>query len=261
MSISGNMDMATTFKFALSNLNVKTFHKVQVNGEVNFNDIAYILPQKETMAYLSNAKIKFGTDAKFLNPQNEIRNMLMASVSVDSLTTAMPGLKMTLCGASAGAGSVGNTADLIDSTKITPIGAKIKLRKLNFLSTADSVRLRLRNMESNGSIRRGSEPKSKPRFDFDINVGRIRFTDKTTSLNLREGTIKLSAHERKRKGYARFKQYIDSMCGIHPELSRDSVIAMIRASRKHKQIEYAEDEYIDLGVDNKLKKTTMELGF
>lgn len=254
MSISGNMDMATTFKFALSNLNVKTFHKVQVNGEVNFNDIAYIVPQKETMAYLSNAKIKFGTDAKFLNPQNEIRNMLMASVSVDSLTTAMPGLKMTLCGASAGAGSVGNTADLIDSTKITPIGAKIKLRKLNFLSTADSVRLRLRNMESNGSIRRGSEPKSKPRFDFDINVGRIRFTDKTTSLNLREGTIKLSAHERKRKGYARFKQYIDSMCGIHPELSRDSVIAMIRASRKHKQIEYAKDEYIDLGVDNKLKK-------
>lgn len=254
MSLSGNMEMATTFKFAISDLNVKTFHKVQLNGEVNFNNLAYDMPQKETMAYISNAKIKFGTDAKFLNQQNEMKDLLMASVSVDSLSTEIPGLKMTLCGASAGAGSVGKSSDLLDSTKITPIGAQIKLRKLNFLSTADSTSLRLRKLETNGSIRRGSEPKSKPRFDFDINVGRIRFTDKTTSLNLREGAIKLSAHERKRKGSARFKQYIDSICMLHPELSRDSVISMLRASQRHMASKYSEDEYIDLGVDNKLKK-------
>ena len=254
LALTGNMDLNTTFKFALSNLNVNNFQKIQVNGEVNFNDVTCSIPIDSTFAYVERAKVKFGTDASFVNKDNQLKKLLMASVAIDSASASMPGLDLTLCNASIGAGSVGSASDLLDTTQITPIGARFRIGKLNFLSSADSVRLRLRDLESNGSIRRNHTPNGKPKFDFGINVERIRFADKTSSLNLRKGNIKLSAQARIRKQNARIQAKIDSLSRIYPELSRDSVMAIYRAQRRSRVTTTDDEEYLDLSVDNKLKK-------
>ncbi|MDD5870043.1 MAG: AsmA-like C-terminal region-containing protein [Bacteroidales bacterium] len=257
LQLSGSMGLNTTFKFALSDLNVKSFHKIQVNGDVTFADVVYNVPKDSTLAFVDHATIRFGTNAKFTNKDNQLKNLLMASIAVDSAEASMPGLQLTLCNASVGAGSVGAAADLLDTTKITPIGARLKIGKLRMLSTADSASLRLTDLESNGSIRRDNTPGGKPRFDFGIKVGRIRATDRTTSVNLREGDITLAANARVRKSRSsnRTQARIDSLSRIYPELSRDSIMSLYRAQRrKANRVSDADDDYVNLAVDNKLQK-------
>ncbi|MBS7411229.1 MAG: hypothetical protein KIG59_09765, partial [Muribaculaceae bacterium] len=251
------MGLNTTFKFALSDLNVKSFHKIQVNGDVTFADVLYNVPKDSTLAFVDHATIRFGTNAKFTNKNNELKNLLMASIAIDSAEASMPGLQLTLCNASVGAGSIGAASDLLDTTKITPIGARLKIGKLRMLSTADSASLRLTGLESNGSIRRDNTPGGKPRFDFGIKAERIRATDRTTSINLRQGDISLAAFARKRKSGStnRTQARIDSLSRIYPELSRDSLMSLYRAQRrKANRISDDDDDYVNLAVDNKLRK-------
>ena len=257
LQLSGTMGLNTTFKFALSDLNVKSFHKIQVNGNVTFADVLYNVPKDSTLAFVDHATIRFGTNAKFTNKNNELKNLLMASIAIDSAEASMPGLQLTLCNASVGAGSIGAASDLLDTTKITPIGARLKIGKLRMLSTADSASLRLTGLESNGSIRRDNTPGGKPRFDFGIKAERIRATDRTTSINLRQGDISLAAFARKRKSGStnRTQARIDSLSRIYPELSRDSLMSLYRAQRrKANRISDDDDDYVNLAVDNKLRK-------
>lgn len=95
-----------------------------------------------------------------------MKNILMASVSLDSLYAGMPGLRLSMTKASIGAGSLGKASDLLDTTSITPIGARIKIGRLNLLSKADSSQIRVVDFESNGSIKRYRDNGKLPLLDL-----------------------------------------------------------------------------------------------
>ena len=191
MRLSGKMDMNTTMKFALSDLDVTTFHKMQVNGEVDFSNVRYTVPKDSMLVFLKRAKIKFGTNSEFQNQAGEMKNILMASVSLDSTMAAVPGLMVAANGVRFGAGSLGTAADLMDTTNITPIGARFKIGQLTMMNRNDSSMFRMRNLESNGSIKRYRGAERLPLFDFGIKADMMRYRDRTTIMSLRKGDIEL----------------------------------------------------------------------
>ncbi len=255
--LSGLMDINTTMKFALSDLDVKSFHKVKVNGGMDFTDVRYTVPKDSMLVFVHSAKVKFGTDSKFTGKDSVQHNLLMASVGVDSAFAAMPGVKLALSNASVGAGSVGSAENLMDTTKITPIGARLKIGDLRMVSAADSAMFTMKGLESSASIRRFNQADRLPQMDFDIKTDRMRYRDRTTSFGLRDGNIALSANmrpKRESKMMQRMRAKIDSLGRLHPELSRDSLISMYMASRRKGTKQLDEDEYMDLSVDNKMKQ-------
>ena len=259
MRLSGKMDMNTTMKFALSDLDVTTFHKMQVNGEVDFSNVRYTVPKDSMLVFLKRAKIKFGTNSEFQNQAGEMKNILMASVSLDSTMAAVPGLMVAANGVRFGAGSLGTAADLMDTTNITPIGARFKIGQLTMMNRNDSSMFRMRNLESNGSIKRYRGAERLPLFDFGIKADMMRYRDRTTIMSLRKGDIELQANmkpKRVNRRMRRIRARIDSLCSVHPELSRDSVVAMYvaRFAKRRGAEQINDDEFIDLSVDNKLKR-------
>lgn len=254
--IAGRMKLNTALRFHLSDLNVNSFHKMQANGEVDLRNMFYLSPMDSMAVFARTGKIKFGTNSQFLNANNEMKDILMASVSLDSLYAGMPGLRLSMTKASIGAGSLGKASDLLDTTSITPIGARIKIGRLNLLSKADSSQIRVVDFESNGSIKRFKDNGKLPLLDFGIGFKRIRYSDRMTSLVLREGKIGLLANRKPGRRNLRLQARIDSMCQVYPELSRDSVVALYRSQQRkaHKTVELSEDEFVDLSLDNEFKR-------
>lgn len=254
--LSGQLGLNTDVKFAVSDLSVSTFHRIKVNGDVRLSNVRYTVPADSLLFFADNSLIKFGTDSKFTNRNNETKNLLMASVQVDSLVIAEPGLRISANGLKAGVGSAGEMSSLLDTAQITPIGARIKLDRLAMRSLGDSSRIRVRDMEANGSIRGFGNAGKVPLMEFGIKAGRISYSDPVTSMNLKNGDIELAANLKSRKQSRRSKASIDSLCLAHPELPRDSVIALYRKERRRARQAAAEtgDEYLDLSVDNEFKK-------
>ena len=257
--LSGKMDMNTTMKFALSDLDVTAFHKMQVNGEVDFSNVRYTVPKDSMLVFLKRAKIKFGTNSEFKNQAGEMKNILMASVALDSTMAAVPGLMVAANGVRLGAGSLGTAADLMDTTNITPIGARFRIGQLTMMNRKDSSVFRMRGLESNGSIKRYRGAERLPLFDFGIKADMMRYRDRTTVMSLRKGDIELQANmkpKRENRRMRRIRARIDSLCAVHPELSRDSVVAMYvaRFAKRREAVRLNDDEFIDLSVDNRLKR-------
>lgn len=255
--LAGEMEMGTDLKFALSDLSVNTFQRMKVNGIVKMRNIRYTVPSDSLLFFARSSAIRFGTDNEFNGPDNQIKNVLMASVSMDSVILAQPGLRLAANGFKAGIGSVGDMESLLDSTQLTPIGARISLDKLAMFSLLDSSRIRLNGIQTDASIRRFGKSGRLPLLTFGIDAKRISYSDPMTFLSLRNGDIKLSANIKPQRQRRRIMARIDSICKRHPELPRDSVVARY-LRRYHTNIAANEitssDEFIDLSVDNELQR-------
>lgn len=254
--LAGKFALDTDVKFALSDLSVNTFHRMQVNGTASLEGVRYFAPADSLLAFVNNTSIRFGTNSQFKGADDQMKNILMASVKLDSVGVESPAMRLTVKDFSVGMGSLGEMKDLLDTTQITPLGARIRLGRLMMLSKADSTRLRIVDMESNGSIKRFAGT-YKPLFAFDISAGRINYTDPLTSLNLREGDIRLEANPRVRDR-SRWKARLDSLCEVYPTLPRDSVKALYIAEMRKKFANLNtvgnSEEYIDMAVDNEFRR-------
>ena len=252
--LSGLMKLDAHAKFRLSDLTVTTFRRAQVDGRIDFTDVRYTVPKDSMLVFARTARIDMGTNSKF-RTANGLKSVMHTSVTVDSAFAAVPGMFMTLGHASVGAGVVGRVADLRDTTRVTPIGARIKIDRLRAVNKADSSSIRLDGFESNGSVSRLGDKRRLPLMKFGIKVGRIAYGDRTTHLGLRNGNISLEANPRVLHTSARMQARIDSMSRIYPRLSRDSVVALYRAQQRarHKSEHIDEDEYMDMSLGGKMK--------
>ena len=254
--LSGQFGLDTSLKFALSDLSVNTFHRIKVNGTATLRNLRYTVPADSLLFFARNSAIRFGTNSRFKTKDNEVKNMLMTSLHVDSLIFAEPGLRMNATGLRAGAGSIGEMKNLLDTTNITPLGARIRLERFTMTSLRDSSKIRLRDMEANGSIKRFGDTTRLPLMDFGIHAGRIAYSDRMTFMGLTDGDIDLQANMKPRRKNRRMMARIDSMCRLYPDLSRDSVVALYRQSRRKagNRTDTADNAYLDLSVDNEFKR-------
>ena len=186
--------------------------------------------------FVDHSVIRFGTDSKIKGQDNITRNLLMASIQIDSAIIADPHGHVTASRLKAGVGSTGEMHNLMDTTAITPLGGRITLGRFTMLSLPDSTQMQMSGMETNASIRRFQGLGRTPILSFGIKADRIRYWDRTTMMSLREGNIQLSANKRVKKQNSRTEARIDSLQRLYPNLSRDSLRTIYRKERRQRRL-------------------------
>ena len=256
-SLSGRIGINTDMKFALSDFSVKTFHKIKLNGNITADNIRYFVPKDSMQVFVDHSILKFGTDSKITGADGILRNMLMASISLDSLAVTDPITEITATNARFGVGARGNVKNLMDTTSLTPLGGRFSVGKFSMFSAVDSTRINVRDMVADASVRRFNGKDRMPIFTFGISANRIRYSDPLTMLNLREGDIDLTINKKERRQNSKMESRLDSMSLIYPELSRDSLRAIYRQERRarRKAAEAADTNYYaDLSIDNQWQR-------
>ena len=196
----------------------------------------YSVPSDSLRMFVDHSVIRFGTDSKIKGQDNITRNLLMASIQIDSAIIADPHGHVTASRLKAGVGSTGEMHNLMDTTAITPLGGRITLGRFTMLSLPDSTQMQMSGMETNASIRRFQGLGRTPILSFGIKADRIRYWDRTTMMSLREGNIQLSANKRVKKRNSRTEARIDSLQRLYPNLSRDSLRTIYRKERRQRRL-------------------------
>lgn len=148
MRLRGILDADIDLRARLSDLTANGFHRASLKGDANLHDFVAILPADSVAAGARSARLRFGSANGF----NGIDSLLMASLTVDTAWTAMPGLRAGMKDMSLAIG-VKNLDTLGDSTAVTPMGGRLKIKTLNYLG-ADSTRARARNIDGTLTLRR-----------------------------------------------------------------------------------------------------------
>lgn len=234
-NLSGLFTLNTDVKFHVSDFSVNTFHRIRVNGNATLSNVRYTVPADSLSMFVDRSVVRFGTDSKIKGQDNITRNMLMASVQVDSMIIADPHGSVTASDLKAGVGSVGQMSNLMDTTNITPLGGRITLGRFTMLSLPDSTRMRVNGMVANASVTRFQGLGRTPIFTFGIKADGIRYWDRMSMMSLRDGDILLTANKRVKKKNTRTESRIDSLQRLYPSLSRDSLMALYRRQRRQKR--------------------------
>ena len=230
-TISGLFSLNTDVKFHVSDFSVNTFHRIRANGNATLSNVRYSVPSDSLRMFVDHSVIRFGTDSKIKGQDNITRNLLMASIQIDSAIIADPHGHVTASRLKAGVGSTGKMHNLMDTTAITPLGGRITLGRFTMLSLPDSTQMQMSGMETNASIRRFQGLGRTPILSFGIKADRIRYWDRTTMMSLREGNIQLSANKRVKK-QTHDQRLGDSLQRLYPNLSRDEDSAEERTPAK-----------------------------
>lgn len=250
--IHGRLSANTSMNMRLSHLKPKSFHKAKITGQATLYDFTYI--DSVTDFYTKETTFRFGSSDNFVKDNHRVDSLLTASIKIDTARVIYDGTRLTLSQLKAGVGCK-NIASSSDSTQINPIGATIKAARVN-LRTDDSTRVRLRNISCNASLRRFNQDAKVPELNLLIEAQRMNYGDNLNRLNLREGNINITAHIKKRREMSpKMKARYDSIAQLHPDLSSDSILKMIRPKRRSRQAlaTNSDREMLDFAVDSSTK--------
>ena len=247
MQLSGLLAGNTDFRLRGSDLNRNNFHRAYLDGDIDLHRFGMTTDDSMTV-YVGDARLSFGTNSKLSAGAVKVDSLLTASLNVDTASVTMPELELIIAGASVGMGSR-NTASSSDTTIINPIGGNISVRRLDYRSMADSVRIRMRDIQCGALLRRFHGEGRVPQLGLKATAGRISYGDGLTRMSVSDGQFAVTAHLNPRpKLPARMQARYDSIAAANPGASRDS-IASAGFRRTQRQ---TETEQLDLAVDNSI---------
>ncbi len=257
--IGGDITINSDMRVRPSYLNASMFHKLYMKGSVDASDLYFEAADSTALYYARHAQFEFGTSERFVRDTLRTPNMLTASVSVDSAYVRQPDFTVRFTGMKAGVGSV-NEKNSADTTRINPVGASFRLGALEMDVPADTSRIRLSEISAMAVVKRYKQADSLPEFDVKLNAGRVSVGNRTSRLMLSKANIDLNAHlnPRRPRISARMKRMADSIRVRYPDISSDSLYAMIRSNtgRRNTHNEDADSmrEWIDLSVSGPMAK-------
>lgn len=255
--LSGKVNANTEFNLRLSHLDKNNFHKAKVKGDVEINDLNFQSNDTLTNLYARNAVVTLGTSESFVRNTHRVDSLLTASIKVDTCALIYDTHKVRFSDLKAGVGCA-NLASSLDSTQVNPIGGTLRFRRLNYVSEADTMRVRLRDVKCFASLRRFKKLEKVPELSLRMDIGRAGATTKEMRVNLRESNLSIKAHlQPRRKMSPQVKRAFDCIIKENPTITNDSAYAMARrevsARRKSRsaRIDSMEKEIstIDFGVD------------
>lgn len=267
--LKGRLTGETTFRFRPANLTELDFHKLKADGEVRLSNFHFTALDSTgtgtTTAYSHNALLRFGTNSKVRGSESVVDSMLTVRLDIDTAHMSSGGVNLSTKRLHAGIGAKNNSR-LLDSTRITPIGATIGAQRFTMTSDTDTMRIRLRDINASASLTRYRNNAKLPLLNLGINSKFLRYSDRLNRANLREAAIKISLHPRKRPRLSRRASRIyDSLSYVLPNLTPDSILSLTEremAKRPRKSHRAANDtltrsksgkENIDFGVDNSIQ--------
>lgn len=255
--ISGEINADTQFNVRKSHLSQNNFHKMMVKGGVDVTNLRFKANDALTSLYVRKGEFDLGTSESFVRDSHRADSLLTASIRIDTCSLFLDGYDLKLSELKAGMGCK-NQAQTSDTTNVNPIGGTINLKRLSFISHDDSMKVRLREVKCLAALHRFKNMDKVPELILGIEAGSAGAANKEMRVNLRESSIKLTAHLKpRRKMSPQVKAAYDKIVKKNPTISNDSAYAMARRqtrttkrTRNSRQDSNANEiSTVDFGVD------------
>lgn len=256
MALRGTLTGHADVKTRLSYLSPKEFHRAKINGLLTLSDFRMAMDDGSLESYIRHAELAFGSSADITVTDHVIDSMLTLSARIDTAAMMSAGVKLTGSGLSAGIGAR-NIAGSADTSRINPIGARIRAGLLNLRSEQDSAEIRVRDAQITASLQRYEGKERAPLMKASFSTGRVRYIDRYNRMSMRSSEAHFTMHPRNRPEMpARTRAVFDSLAAAHPELSTDSIRGMMRAGFRERLAAYdrtrAGREDLKFDIDNSI---------
>ncbi len=243
MTLKGKLQANATFKGRLSYLNRENFHRVKASGKMELNGFVMKMRDGSMDLFLRHGRLNLGTSDSFVRHEHKIDSMLTVSLKVDTASLITPDITLGASDLKGGLGMM-NRAQSSDTSIINPIGATFHIGNLNMVSEADTMRVRLRDVNARAALTRYHGATRKPLLTTTLSAKRIRWADALNRASLTDGKITLKLHptdfqppkiDPSRREALRARR----------QAMRDSIAALDSLDRR---------EMVEMQVDRSLKK-------
>lgn len=234
--IDGDLKLDTRMRISPSHFDRNNFHRLYVEGTMDFDKVYYASYDTTKMVYLNHGTINFGTAKTVVRDTIHTPRLLSAKIAVDSADILVDNISMSLKDFKAGVASV-NEKGSADSTKVNPVGADISMGSFNLVVLTDSASVRLRDISCFATMKRFERRDKVPEFVFRLHAGRASAGGRTTRFTLVGMDTDIRAHldSVRASTYDEMGRTVDSVAAMHPHLPMDSIyiLAMERYRAHH----------------------------
>ncbi|MCM1348242.1 MAG: AsmA-like C-terminal region-containing protein [Firmicutes bacterium] len=256
-TIRGTLHGVAKVYTRMSYLTPQQFHRSKIDGQLTLSQFRMAMTDGSIEAFMNRAEFKLGSSSSITFKETMVDSMLTASLTIDTMALMQPGVMLAGADLSAGVG-MRNVAASSDTSQINPIGASIKAARISLRSDSDSIRIRLRNSMIAASLQRYNSQARSPLLKALVKSDFVRYADRFNRLMVRHGVADLVLHPKSKPVMSARRQHVfDSIAAAHPELSSDSIRALIMGRAMRKMAEYDKSrqgrENIDVEVDNSIR--------
>lgn len=225
--IRGTIGLSNKVRMRLSQLTAARFHKIHCEGKIHLSDFEVTARDSSLTAFVGDAMLTFGTHSRIEGAEAVVDSLLTVSLDVDTIHFDSEGMLLDVGKLHAGLGSA-NRRESSDRHAINPFGGRITMDRLRFSSEADSMRLRIRELDCKAMLRRFEGDGRNPRLDLDVASRRISFGNYINRISITRPHFTLSANIKPRKKLSRKDIAArDSLMAAHPELGEDSIMVLV----------------------------------
>lgn len=256
ISASGRLTASAKGKFSLSQLSMYNFSNADVTAKADASRLMLASLDDSLYVYVDSLQLRTGLmDDRFSKKKvKDGKKRLAAMVKIDTVKLdykdaahiSGSNLSMLMQGAT-------SAVTLNDTLKYNPVFARLSLGAIT-LEGADSLRLSLRESVSRLGIHPSSRNDRVPVININSTNKRIRAAKGPHRVMLSALDFDAKAQLKKPGNKRRVSTFMDSLSRLHPELSRDSLIAYMRANARNKKLP-------DWMSDEDLRKSDIKLDF
>lgn len=255
--LTGRLSADTGFKLRLSDLSEGSFHKANIDGEINLRNFRFTSTDTLTDIYSRHARLNFGTDMSLQRSDTKIDSLLMVKVNIDTVYLYSDGMEARLSALRAGFGA-SNVATSSDTTQINPFGGAVHFEDFYCYSPEDSIRVHLHDVGGFASLQRFKGESRVPLLSLRFSAGRLRMAQPVYMASVKGAKLDITAHLRPRRP-ERNRPVNDA------EVSADVLTAISQAdSMRHtvegrmlrltaEQLDSMGVDVVDFNVDNSMR--------
>lgn len=265
----GRLTGEASFRFRPSHIAKGDLTRLRCDGDLRLDGFEMAMRDSSSYAAAGETRLRFSANKVLTGRGRRVDSITTVSLSIDTLRASGGGMQFAGSRLSAGIGVRGLSGN-IDTTRVLPLGIRLRGERAWLLSDSDSTTIRLRQFDSRAVLRRFEGAVNRARLDIDVSADRLRYADPLNRANLREAAVTLTLHPRKQPRLSRTALAIyDSISHVRPGLSLDSVYALtlaeqrLRRARRKASGEISSvttrtpvdsATLLDFGVDNSLKR-------
>lgn len=258
--VSGKLDAAVNVVGRVSMFDQNNFHKLKFDGDIDGSRLYWLDSDTANMVLINDACFKFGSSIKLKDNKTEL---LAANLKVDTAEVLSGGVTVKVTDLSLGFG-VTNQKRSSDTTIVVPMGGGLKISTLNVTSITDSAGARFRNIAGRVLMHRFKGLERVPEFLLDLGIDRMSAGSQDARMLFSGSKVHVDLHKKpERRIVKEIRKTTDSISRSHPDLSPDSVYALVLAHRRshkskhprvHAEMTDSLTEIIDWGTSKAFSK-------
>ncbi len=246
-TISGQLTAKAHVEGNVSMFSPTGFQRLMVDGDVGLRNFHWASDNTVNTLYVDRALFKFGTQKRVAHNGSLSAPLLSASIEVDTIAANLEDLTLNGKGLTFGVASKNERPSA--QAVVHPMGGGVKIARLDMVSLADSVRLKLREIDGTAIVRPYEGDVTRPQFIFDLAMRRFSSGDNTSRVSINRANLHLSAYRKPETARQRLVRLsADSLRRHHPSLDIDSVITL--AEQLHPRVNRHRRDNTNLTDDN-----------